>query len=153
MVIEQKHRNDQPATCRSLKPALTLTAGAKIAGMTISCTPAIVGDQAGSSFRFTDVQVNMFATLKRTVEHAQAGAGLHTTVATASQQQAKDNQTQARVPNSRACLSATVWEWRGNAEQWSRTHQLTGCQGGGLKTTAQHQQPEHGGGAHHKDQR
>ena len=153
MVIEQKHRNDQPATCRSLKPALTLTASAKIAGMAVSCTPAIVGDHAGSRFRFTDVQVNMFATLKRTVKHAQAGAGLHTTVATAGQQQAKDNQTQARVPYPRACLSATVWEWRGNAEQWSRTHQLTGCQGGGLKTTAQHQQPEHGGGAHHKDQR
>jgi len=60
---------------------------------------AIVGDQAGSSFRFTDVQVNMFATLKRTVVHAQAAAGLLTTIATAGQQQAKDNQTQARVPN------------------------------------------------------
>jgi len=41
----------------------------------------------------------MFATLKRTVVHAQAAAGLLTTIATAGQQQAKDNQTQARVPN------------------------------------------------------
>lgn len=121
MVIEQEQCNDEATSYRRHKSPLTFAARAKILSVAVSRTMPVVGDQAGSCFRFGDMQVTMLASLKHTVEHAQTGSRLLGAFATAS--------------------------------QCGEPQRSAGCRGDWLQTTAQQQQPQNRGGAHHQHKR